>query len=271
MSLLKKIYKKLFLGIFENLKPKEIFLVKSENFLNIFSFFEENLPECHLFNSKQIPQNEKRYELLSQQNGTLPTEAYYLIKAINECLHIEGVFCEFGVAGGHTSALIANEIKFLTNKKLFLFDSFQGLPKPTKEDNLIDDIFNYGNIFRYTGAMKNPQRRVIKKLKRLNINKNNYKIFPGFVDKQFLENLNISEKVAFAYVDFDFYKPIKNVLEFLYTKTCVGSFIIVDDYDYFSSGVKLAVDNFLEKNKYSFDSYIAPKSIGNFIVIKRIK
>ena len=49
------------------------------------------------------------------------------------------------------------------------------------------------------------------------------------------------------------------------------SFIIVDDYDFFSSGVKLAIENFISKNSEILDYFIAPKYIGNFIVIKNNK
>ena len=38
-----------------------------------------------------------------------------------------------------------------------------------------------------------------------------------------------------------------------------------------ASGVKLAVDSFLKTNQKFFKAYIAPKLLGNFIVLKRIK
>lgn len=183
---------------------------------------------------------------------------------------MDGVCCEFGVAGGHASALLANEIVNFSNKKLYLFDSFEGLPEPTKEDELIDDVNNLGNILSYAGKMNNPKRRVKRKLSALKISKTRYKIFKGFVDKSYLEKLNLNENICFTYIDFDFYEPIKVVLEFLVKRTKKGSFIIVDDYDFFSTGAKLAVDNFLEEYSNLFEKYIAPKLIGNFIIIKRV-
>tara|TARA_B100000965_G_scaffold406860_1_gene449924 strand:- start:1690 stop:2508 length:819 start_codon:yes stop_codon:yes gene_type:complete len=272
MQKLRKIYKRLFWILFNLLKPKRDFtLVRFENFYSIFKIYEHTAPKCSLFNLKELPFNKRRYELLGMQIGTEPSEAYFLIKAIHESLSIDGVCCEFGVAQGQTSALIANELLAFSKKKLYLFDSFEGLPEPTKEDILIDDIFNYGNILNYKGCMKSPKESLIKNLSNVGINKSKYKIFSGFVDKNFSNTSDLPEKVSFAYVDFDFYEPIKIILEFLLNVTDKGSFIIVDDYDFFSSGVKLAVDNFTSQHSEKFDYFVAPKYIGNFIVIKRIK
>ena len=71
-------------------------------------------------------------------------------------LSLDGDVCEYGVAQGATSTLIAKTINGM--KDLFLFDSFEGLPKPSKEDGLKDDIFNLGDMSRYEGTMKcHPQ------------------------------------------------------------------------------------------------------------------
>ena len=271
MVFLEKLYKKIFWKLQSKLKPKDYVFLRYENFLNVFKFYENNFPDCGIFDLDLIPNNKKRYELLAKQIGTEPTEAFFIIKAIHESLDVEGVCCEFGVAQGQTSTLIANELLNFSDKKLYLFDSFQGLPSPTKEDELIDDIFNFGEIKNYVGAMKSPKESVLKKLSELNFSKDRFKIFSGFVDQSFPKIKNLPEKVSFAYVDFDLYEPIKIVLEFLNHKTDKGSFIIIDDYDFFSSGVKLAVDSFLKTNQNFFKAYIAPKLLGNFIVLKRIK
>ncbi len=51
-----------------------------------------------------------------------------------------------------------------STKKLWLFDSFQGLPKPTDKDVLINDISNAGSIEAYEGAMAVPVEEVQKRL-----------------------------------------------------------------------------------------------------------
>ena len=48
-------------------------------------------------------------------------------------------------------------------------------------------------------------------------------------------------------MDFDFYEPIKTALNFLHDATPSGAIIMVDDYDFFSTGVKTAVDEFIKE------------------------
>jgi len=100
---------------------------------------------------------------MTQLKGTPPSEALHLVWHLNRVLHLEGDVCEFGIAQGATSALIANEIRG-TEKELWLFDSFEGLPMPTGKDILIDDIFSLGSIEKYQGTMACGQEQVIGRL-----------------------------------------------------------------------------------------------------------
>src|ERR1041385_862101 len=85
---------------------------------------------------KDLPAFDKeRILLLTRLLGTGYTQGLYIINYLHQCLGIEGDICEFGVAQGRTSALLASEIRN-TNKNIWLFDSFAGLPKPTQKDVL---------------------------------------------------------------------------------------------------------------------------------------
>lgn len=89
----------------------------------------------------------------------------------------------------------------------------------------------------------------------------------------FLGSLHFPTSVSFAYVDFDFYEPIKLVLDYLDTVICAGGQIIVDDYNYFSTGAKAAVDEFLiEKNtssvRYAF--FVPNSRYGYFAILTRL-
>ena len=98
------------------------------------------------------PVPEGRSELLAKLLGTQLSEAVYIINYLHRSLKLPGDVCEFGVAQGATSALLANEIRD-TDKLLWLFDSFAGLPKPTEKDTLIHDIFGLGTIESTQGTM----------------------------------------------------------------------------------------------------------------------
>lgn len=213
--------------------------------------------------------NTSRVGLMAELQGTQISEAIYIINFLNKTFDIKGDICEFGIAQGATSALIANEISS-SKKNLWLFDSFKGLPKPTEKDLLKDDIFNLGSMLAYQGEMACSMNMVIRRLSEIAFPQSRIKIVPGFIEET-LKCPNLPESVSFAYIDLDFYEPIKIALEFLDDKLSNGGFIIVDDYDFFSSGVKTAVDEFMDNraNKFRFSKPI--ESVGHFCILERFE
>ena len=82
---------------------------------------------------------------------------------------------------------------------------------------------------------------------------------------------NLPEKVSFAYIDLDFYKPTYITLEFLDKIIESDGIIVVDDYNFFSTGVKKAVDEFVEKRKYNYSLFFPIKAAGFFCILKKIE
>jgi hypothetical protein len=76
--------------------------------------------------------------------------------------------------------------------------------------------------------------------------------------------------VAFAYVDFDFYEPIKDALEFLDTRMLPGGRIVVDDYGFFSAGAQLAVDQFVASTGGRFKFELPLPFAGHFCVLSKL-
>lgn len=243
--------------------------VRFENFENLSVAFELFLND----RSNRITPNEIRPMLLARLLGTPPSEAYYIIEALYKCKTVPGDVCEFGVAQGETSALMANEILQFNGKNLHLFDSFEGLPRPSAKDQLKDDIFSLGDIEAYTGTMSCPEEMVQSRLKAISFPSSRYFIHKGFIEELITEDQNLPTKVCFAYVDFDFYEPIKIALEFLHDVTQEGSIIIVDDYDFFSTGVKTAVDEFVEEKRKAsgidYECLVPDTRCGHFAVLSR--
>lgn len=215
--------------------------VRFENFASLARAYEQQLID----RGEDIPPNALRPELLARLLGTSPSEAYFIVQALARCRLVPGDVCEFGVAQGETSALIANEIFASGDKRLHLFDSFEGLPPPSAKDQLKDDIFSLGSIEAYTGAMSCPEDMVRRRLQALAFPAQRYTIHKGFIDETLRVGSSLPTQVCFAYVDFDFYEPIRTALDFLHRVTSVGAVVIVDDYDYFSTGAKTAVDEFV--------------------------
>lgn len=223
--------------------------------------------EC-IFN-KEYEIDEVRLKLLSNLIGTGYCEGLYIIEYLKRSLHLDGDICEFGVAQGTTSALLAYEI-LNTNKNIWLFDSFEGLPIPSEKDILINDIFNLGSMEAYKGTMSCPEEMVRSRLSTINFPPNRIKIVPGFIEKT-IHNTVLPQKVCFAYIDFDFYEPIQIALHYLDGVVQLGGSIIVDDYDFFSKGAKFAVDEFYDDKKDQYDIQFPVKSAGNFCLLIKKK
>jgi hypothetical protein len=109
---------------------------------------------------------------------------------------------------------------------------------------------------------------VKNKLKEVNFPDDRVKIVPGFI-KDTIKRDDLPSKVSFAYVDFDFYEPIKLALEYLNKTLEKNGEIIVDDYGYFSAGAKTAVDEFIANHTAQYAILKSYPFAGHFIVLKK--
>ncbi len=209
-----------------------------------------------------------RDEDLAQLIGTTVGEALYIAHALQQALPHGGDVCEFGVAQGATSRLLAREIA-ATDRKLWLFDSFEGLPKPSKEDVLIDDIFSLGSMDAYAGTMRCPREQVEQRLREIAFPSDRVRIKPGWIDRTLFEP-PVPERVAFAYVDFDFHDPIRVALEWLDERMPVGGGVVVDDYGFFSKGAQIAVDSFVAARQGRWRFAMPHPAAGHFCMLTRI-
>lgn len=216
----------------------------------------------------QLPElDERTVQLITMLDGTQISEAIYILNALESVKSITGDVCEFGVAQGYTSALLGYIIK-KSDKNLWLFDSFEGLPAPTSKDKLKDDIFNLKSIEAYQGTMKHGVESVLGNLNGVDFPLARTRIIDGFIENT-IKTSEMPKKVAFAYVDFDFYNPIKTALEFLDTVLVIGGVIVVDDYDFFSDGAKIAVDEFIAVRSAAYTFELPVPAAGKFALLTR--
>ncbi|MBA2945192.1 TylF/MycF/NovP-related O-methyltransferase [Streptomyces himalayensis] len=212
-----------------------------------------------------LRERDGRIPLMSRLIGTDIGEAMFLLHWLQKAQDSgDGDIVEMGVAQGATSALLANEI-IGTGRHLWLYDSFQGLSRPTVEDKLIDDIENRGSMDCYESAMSFPQRLVHQQLASVGFPQERTHVVVGFISPDVQD---MPDVVAFAYLDFDLYKPILSGLRLLGPRTRPGSVLMVDDYGHFCTGPEQAVRDFLAEDA-RFELTIGPSSAGHFCALLR--
>jgi hypothetical protein len=214
-----------------------------------------------------LPPRGRRPELLSRLQGTPVSEALYLIDYLHRSLIAGGDVCEFGVAQGFTSALIANEI-VETDRVLWLYDSFEGLSKPTSRDELINDISSLRLMERYEGAFAYGETSVRHRLAGIGFPSERLRVVRGFLDEMTTAH-SLPARVCFAYLDMDLYEPTRIGLALLQGRLQRGGVIMVDDYGFFSAGPKSAVDEFLEKNRGEYELLVPSGVATGFCILSR--
>ena len=161
---------------------------------------------------------------------------------INE-KNLEGCVAELGVYRGKFAVEIN---KLFPNKKLYLFDTFQGF---FTQD--IDIEKNHGYSRAKKGDFSDTSIELVK-------NKLPYKEQVLFVKGYFPESIKEDlPKFCFVSLDTDLYKPTYEGLKVFYPKLVKGGAIIIHDYNSTQfPGVKKAVKEFCMEN----DVFVVPLS-----------
>lgn len=134
---------------------------------------------------------------------------------------IDGDVVEFGCYIGTTSLFIQRLLQLRREKKSFhVYDSFEGLPEKSKEDNS-----SAGEQFKAGELMVN-KKQFIREFQKANLP------LP-VIHKGWFSDLNekdTPEQIAFAFLDGDFYGSIKTSLQLVLPRMQPGGAIIIDDY-----------------------------------------
>lgn len=162
--------------------------------------------------------------------GQTYDEAYRLCSLVESTNSTKGVIIEVGVDQGGTARIFSKYAPH--NKKIFLFDTFEGLVFCNSE--------NDGEFIK-DGYFKSDFEQICKKFEgdpRILVTKG---VFP-----QSGQNILDSEQISLAHLDVDTYQSTLDSLHFIYDKIVVGGTIIIHDYinNPHTPGVKLAVDDF---------------------------
>lgn len=155
---------------------------------------------------------------------------------------VEGDFIETGVWRGG-SCIFAKALFTIYNedRKVWVADSFAGLPKPNTElypEDEGDDLYSLEQL-------RISEDQVKDNFKRFHLLDDNVKFLKGWF-KDTLPTAPI-EKLAIVRLDGDMYESTMDGLVNLYHKLSIGGFIIIDDYGVIPA-CKKAVHDFREKH-----------------------
>ena len=151
---------------------------------------------------------------------------------------IEGSCAELGVYRGDFARLINH---YLPDRKLYLFDTFEGFDKRDAEADRAGNFSKGDEDFSRTS-----EELVLSKME----HRENCIVRKGW----FPETAEgVDDKFCFVSLDADLYQPILAGLEFFYPRLVHGGVIMIHDFNNISySGVRQAVKEFCDKNDVGY-------------------
>lgn len=177
-----------------------------------------------------------------------------LCSIVHHAMQLQGVrgeIVEFGTAQGYTAAVMAMA---LPGRAVHLFDSFEGLPAPTAEDN--------DPPFHKQGMISVPEEIPLRTFA-------DYSLPTPILHKGWIEDQpQLGFNVALAMIDCDYFSGCRASLNLLLPSLSPGGQILVHDYGEEGSalpGIKKAVDQFLLENP-RFGLYPVCDSTGRILL-----
>lgn len=187
----------------------------------------------------------------------VPKEAFILnLELCDKFKDINGDYVECGVWRGGMSAAISEILP--SNRRLHLFDSFEGLPDAKEIDG--NDALKWQKDVSSPNYYNNCAAEREFAIKAMNIAKHtNYKIYEGWFD-QTLKDFS-GEQIGILRLDGDWYDSIMVCLQHLFPKVVNGGIVLLDDY-YSWDGCAKAVHDYLSISKspsriYQYNNQVA--------------
>ncbi len=180
--------------------------------------------------------------LIPKYTMVMPRRLHHLQEMIRmiQADSIPGAIVECGVWNGGSAAAMGKAVGRGLPREIWLFDSFEGLPKPGPKDGLREK-----KSF-FAGWNKGAKERVQDIFARFGIWNDSVKIVPGWFQNTLSQN-DLKE-ISLLHVDADWYDSVKYVLDTLFDKVSPGGIVVLDDYGCWD-GCKQATHDFLQERK----------------------
>lgn len=158
---------------------------------------------------------------------------------------IGGAIVECGVAQGGCAALMAStDARAGGGRRLFLCDSYEGLPDPTAEDFEDGRTGSHASVLE-RGSCLGTEGEVAELLfERFGIERSRVRMVKGWFQDTLPGLSREIGAVALLRIDADWYESVKCCLDSLYDRVVGGGVVIIDDYGS-CHGARRAVDEFL--------------------------
>jgi hypothetical protein len=153
---------------------------------------------------------------------------------------IAGDVVECGVAAGGSAALLGLTMeRHASERLLYLYDTFEGLPPPTEHDP------DFHRASQWTGHCRGTLAEVQTLFDRLAVNPTRIR----FVQGLFQETLGPTmSPIALAHLDGDWYESTMACLTHIWPALSVGGVMQLDDYGEWQ-GCRKAVDEFFAERQ----------------------
>lgn len=174
--------------------------------------------------------------------------------------NIKGCFIECGVAAGSQigamkQAIIDNK----SDKIIYGFDSFEGIPYASKNDNEQPGIGKVDKskigILETTGISSHSLESVELNFKNWGLNLQNVYLIKGWFQDTIKEKSKEIKDIAILRLDGDLYESTKIPLQYLLKKVVKGGYVIIDDWNLL--GCRKAVLKYIPEEKIMFHNEIA--------------
>jgi O-methyltransferase len=194
----------------------------------------------------------------NKEKISIPERKFVLYSISKSIVNISGDIAECGVYRGESSFLMlkANEN---TDKRLYGFDSFEGLSKPDRNDKVNND---------YTFKWKENDLSISKDIAFNNLNKfeNRFELYKGWIPSRF--NQVEKNRFSIVHIDVDLFQPTLDSIEFFWKRLNIGGVIICDDYGFETCpGARKAMDEFFTKR----DMSVIHLTTGQGLVFKQLE
>jgi O-methyltransferase len=186
---------------------------------------------------------------------TSKSRIFALIVAVRHVVdhQVPGDFVECGVWRGGSMQVVARTLleRGVSDRDLHLFDTFEGMPAPTKEDRRIGGP-PASELLAGRGRTENIWAIADLEDVRTGMIRTGYPAarvhyHPGLVQDTI--PARAPERIALLRLDTDWYASTRHELEHLYDRLVPGGVLIIDDYDYWE-GSRQATDEFLAATRH---------------------